>query len=143
MENSNLCWKCRALVNSPQTEDITHKPLNSSRFDPSVQSRTLETKEPLKETARKGCLLCQRLMHYMDDDMREALHNIEDEHVVFTHSLHLSEGKPGFWSFHAKSEKITKDLGGNEIKCFIDLYPKNGKLHDLKNENCSKIDSSS
>lgn len=71
-------------------------------------------------------------MHYMDDDMREAVRNIEHEDVVFTHSLHLSEGKPGLCSFDAESEKITNDFGSNEIKSFIELYPKNGKAHDLK-----------
>lgn len=62
---------------------------------------------------------------------------------TFFFFLHLSEGEPGCWSFYVESEKITKHLGSNEIECFIKLYPRNGKPCDLKNENCSKIDSSS
>lgn len=129
MENAQMCWKCQALMNSQCPDGVTYKVRDErATGEGQTLSRTLETSEFLGKTAQEGCPLCQRFMHIMRPSMRDTLHHLKHNGLVYEHSIHLSDGKPGWLSMIVKSDNIAEELSGDEIKCFLELYPNSSKL---------------
>ena len=64
----------------------------------------------------------------MGASMRDSFHRFRGKTLTYEHALHLKEGNPGSLSMIVTSDYITEELNGDEIKCFIDLYPISGKL---------------
>ncbi|KAF4627911.1 hypothetical protein G7Y89_g10241 [Cudoniella acicularis] len=124
MENTTLCWKCQALLNSQYPDGVAYKEQEWTGDEGKTLSRTLETSEDLHKTAQDGCLLCQRLLQAMGAPMRDALRRFRQKSLVYEHSIDLKAGQPGTLSMIVTSDKIAEQLvDGDEIKCFLNLFP--------------------
>jgi hypothetical protein len=127
-ENTQLCWKCQALLNSQYPDEVVYKEKDERIIgEGKTLGRTLKTSKFTK-TAQEGCPLCQHLMHIMGASMRDSLHRFRRKGLVYEHALHLKEGNPGCLSMIVTSDNIVDELDGDEIKCFTDLYPISGKF---------------
>ena len=70
VENSHLCWKCQAVLNSDCPSKVAY--LNTEEIEVYPRfSRTLQTSSDLHKTAEEGCRLCQYLVGIMVAPMRK------------------------------------------------------------------------
>jgi len=122
IENTQLCWKCQALLNSQYPDEVVYK-----EKDERTLVRTLKTSKFTK-TAQEDCPLCQHLLHIMGASMRDSLHRFRRKGLIYEHGLQLNEGNPGCLWMIVTSDNIVDELDGDEIKCFTHLYPISGKF---------------
>jgi len=127
-ENTHICWKCQALLNSQCPDGVVYKEKDGRTIgEGKTLGRTLKTSK-FTEITQKGCPLCQRFMHIMGAPMRDSLHRFGWRDLTYEHALHLKEGSPGRLSMIVTSDSMAEELNGDEIKCPLDLYFISGKF---------------
>jgi hypothetical protein len=136
-ENSQLCWKCQALLNSRYPEGVVITETNETQREPEKkQIRQIKTLDLVESTARKGCPLCLQLLHSLSIPMRAVLRqhtetakdSLESCGLVNEQDLFLSEGHPPSLSLHVVSNEPNPMSKSEEIGCLMQLYPTSGKF---------------
>lgn len=126
-ENTQLCWKCQALMSSQCLEGVEYYEEDGLIIgEVKAIGRRLEA-TTFVETAQEGCPLCQRLLHIMGASKQDSLHRLRQKGLTYEYGLYLKEGRPGYISMTVTSQNIKEELNDNEIKCFMNLYPSSGK----------------
>lgn len=125
-DHVQLCWKCHGLLDPTCPDGVTREFRFGGR---TPKSRTLETSDPIENTARQGCRLCLRLLSLMNPRMRAAFYTLttaqDTSRVIYEHSIQVDRTDKliiFLYVFPDKSNEIL-DINGDEIKVFLDLIP--------------------
>lgn len=136
-QNSQFCWKCKALFNSRYTECAAISATSDPGDEPeNEQTRQIQTLNPIESTARSGCTLCLQMLYSLNVAMRSTLSKWQEEREqsveypgpVYKQSLTLKKGHAPFLSLHIFPNNTAPISGAVEIKCAMKLYPTSGKL---------------